>query len=39
MGKVGIHGNVVRIAPPLVIDNKEADEALAIMEQVFKEMG
>jgi 4-aminobutyrate aminotransferase-like enzyme len=34
VGSVGIHGNVIRVAPPLVITRQEADESLAIMESV-----
>ncbi|MBI5381212.1 MAG: aspartate aminotransferase family protein [Opitutae bacterium] len=32
IGSVGMFGNVVRVAPPLVITKAEADESLAIME-------
>ena len=32
VGSVGVHGNVIRVAPPLVITRAEADESLAIME-------
>ncbi len=34
VGSVGVHGNVIRVAPPLVISRAEADESLAIMEKV-----
>lgn len=34
VGSVGMHGNVIRVAPPLVITQEEADESLAILEQV-----
>ena len=34
VGKVGAYGHVIRIAPPLVINKKEADEALDILEAV-----
>ena len=34
VGSVGLHGNVIRVAPPLVITKEEADESLAIMEKV-----
>lgn len=37
-GRVGMYGNVVRIAPPLVINEEEAEEALDIMERVLEEM-
>jgi 4-aminobutyrate aminotransferase-like enzyme len=29
-------GNVIRVAPPLVISKEEADESLAIMEKVLQ---
>jgi 4-aminobutyrate aminotransferase-like enzyme len=32
IGSVGFYGNVIRVAPPLVITKDEADESLAIME-------
>ena len=34
VGSVGMYGNVIRVAPPLVITRAEADESLAIMEEV-----
>lgn len=34
IGSVGMYGNVLRIAPPLVITKEQADESLAIMENV-----
>lgn len=34
VGSVGMHGNVIRVAPPLVMTRAEADESLAIMEKV-----
>jgi len=36
VGSVGIHGNVIRVAPPLVITREEADESLAAMERVLR---
>jgi len=38
VGSVGTHGNVIRVAPPLVITRQEADESLAIMEKVLGEL-
>lgn len=35
LGKVGRHANVIRIAPPLIISEEEADLALDIFEAVF----
>ncbi len=34
VGSVGLYGNVIRVAPPLVITRNEADESLAIMKKV-----
>jgi len=36
VGAVGVHGNVIRVAPPLVITKAEADESLDIMEKVLE---
>jgi 4-aminobutyrate aminotransferase len=34
VGKVGVFGNVIRVAPPLVMNEAEAYESLGIMEKV-----
>lgn len=34
VGAVGIHGNVIRVAPPLVIRDEEVDTSLEVMETV-----
>ncbi|MGB5873139.1 MAG: aspartate aminotransferase family protein [Bacteroidota bacterium] len=34
VGAVGMYGNVIRVAPPLVITKQQADESLAVMERV-----
>ncbi|MEW5899891.1 MAG: aspartate aminotransferase family protein [Acidobacteriota bacterium] len=34
VGKLGIYGNVMRVAPPLVITRDEIDESVAILEKV-----
>ncbi|HBG27821.1 MAG: hypothetical protein A2Y10_04250 [Planctomycetes bacterium GWF2_41_51] len=34
VGSVGMYGNVLRVAPPLVINKEQADESLEIMEKV-----
>ncbi|MDD5018341.1 MAG: aspartate aminotransferase family protein, partial [Eubacteriales bacterium] len=34
VGIVGIYGNVIRVAPPLVITDSEVEESLCIMEEV-----
>ncbi|MBM3187770.1 MAG: aspartate aminotransferase family protein [Chloroflexi bacterium] len=34
VGSVGIYGNVIRVAPPLVMNEEEAHESLDIMEKV-----
>ena len=38
LGKVGLFGNVIRIAPPLVIQEKEAEIGVAIMDRVLTEL-
>jgi len=38
VGSVGMHGNVIRVAPPLVITRDEADESLAIMQKCLEEL-
>ena len=35
---VGVHGNVIEITPPLNIDKAEIDQAVAILEQAFKDV-
>jgi len=34
VGSVGLYGNVIRVAPPLVVTKEIADESLAILEKV-----
>lgn len=34
----GLHGNVVRVLPPLVITDEQLDEALDVMEEVLEEI-
>jgi len=36
VGSVGIYGNVIRVAPPLVITKSEADQACDIIETILK---
>lgn len=36
IGKGGLHGNCLRISPPLSVNADEVDEALAILDQSFK---
>jgi len=38
VGSVGVYGNVIRVAPPLVISKAEAEESLAIMAGVLKDI-
>ncbi|MFC1525872.1 aspartate aminotransferase family protein [Candidatus Latescibacterota bacterium] len=38
LGRVGLHGNVVRIAPPLVISEREADTGIDIIDQVLTDL-
>ncbi len=38
VGSVGLYGNVIRVAPPLVITREQADESLAIMDDVLSNL-
>ena len=38
VGSVGVFGNVIRVAPPLVINEDEANESLDIMETVLMKL-
>ena len=38
IGGVGIHGNVVRVAPPLVITEDQMNESIEILESCLKDM-
>ena len=38
LGKVGLYGNVIRIAPPLVITEEEAELGVRILDNVFNEL-
>jgi alanine-glyoxylate transaminase/(R)-3-amino-2-methylpropionate-pyruvate transaminase len=38
LGRVGLYGNVVRIAPPLVISREEADAGVDILDEVLAEL-
>lgn len=38
-GRVGWYGNVIRVAPPLVIKEDEANEALEVIQSVIEDMG
>jgi len=38
LGRVGLHGNVVRIAPPLVVSEEEAGAGLDIIDKVLSEL-
>ena len=38
IGKGGLYGNVVRIAPPMIADNSVVDEAVKILDQAFGEI-
>lgn len=35
LGKVGLYGNVIRIAPPLVITKEEIDMAVTVLDEAF----
>ena len=36
VGKGGLYGNVLRIAPPLSVDRQQAEEALAVLTDAFR---
>jgi 4-aminobutyrate aminotransferase-like enzyme len=38
VGSVGMYGNVIRVAPPLVITKQQADESLAVLERVLQSL-
>ena len=37
-GKVGIHGNVIRVAPPLCITMEQAEESIKCLDEVLSEL-
>ena len=39
VGKGGLYGNVLRIAPPLIVTEAEADEGLEILAHAFTTLG
>ena len=39
VGKGGLHGNVIRISPPMMVGESEIDEALEILGQSFDALG
>jgi 4-aminobutyrate aminotransferase-like enzyme len=38
IGKGGLYGNVVRIAPPMTVDQARIDEAIKILDEAFLEI-
>ena len=36
VGKGGLHGNVLRLAPPLTLTEAEAEEGLAVLTEVLE---
>lgn len=38
IGKGGLHGNVLRLAPPLTLTDDETDEAIAILDESFNDV-
>jgi len=39
LGKGGLHGNVIRIAPPLTINAEQIDQLLTVIDQALAEVG
>ncbi len=39
IGRGGLYGNVLRVAPPLVVSKRDADDALRILEESFAALG
>jgi 4-aminobutyrate aminotransferase len=39
IGKGGLHGNVLRIAPPLTLTLDEADRGIAALDTALREIG
>ncbi len=39
LGRGGLYGNVVRVAPPLVVSRRDVDDALAIIQESFAATG
>lgn len=38
IGKGGLCGNVVRIAPPMIVEKSDVDEAIKILDKAFAEI-
>ncbi len=38
LGRVGMYGNVIRVAPPLIIKNEECDMAIEILDKAMSEI-
>jgi 4-aminobutyrate aminotransferase-like enzyme len=39
VGRGGLHGNVLRVAPPLVVSKRDVDDALKILQESFAALG
>jgi 4-aminobutyrate aminotransferase-like enzyme len=39
VGRGGLHGNVLRVAPPLVVSRRDVDDALTILRESFAALG
>jgi 4-aminobutyrate aminotransferase-like enzyme len=39
IGRGGLHGNVLRVAPPLVVSKRDIDDALRILQESFAALG
>jgi 4-aminobutyrate aminotransferase len=35
IGRGGLHANVIRICPPLIVTERDADDALRILDEAF----
>ena len=38
IGKGGLYGNVIRMAPPMIVSEREIDDAIAILDRALGEV-